>query len=478
MPKILYFLSKLDKGGWKKFREFLSSPFFTVDMKLPILLDALQKHPTCDKRDQWEKEVFKVWKPQTPYDRNALRQSCTKLLELLKEYLGLIQYQQQAHLVNLHQVQGINQLGAEKYFHQSYQKAWQKWDHTVEERGSFDYWIAAQLFTSQINHHNLHGHRKMLPEIQEASIALDHYFWIQKAKFRLAELAQTQMFGSQAFASHGDNLLQIYPLLDVEADTNQLLTAYHLLLLAYENQEDANSYWTFKAYVQDQLHHGDREEIRSLISAAINYSNQQRRQGKHEFDEEFGDLYQILIEKDFIWINGKILAGDVMNLVVYHCEKKNFGWVDDFLIKCQKHLLPKQKEQAQLFCYGLRDYYKKNYFRAKQLMDQLLDDFDDVFYGINARIIKARISFEKGDMYDEGLADFLDAAYNFIRYQSISETHKKRQMNFFRYCRRLGIVMQSLDKNKALEKLKQEISQDPNVSSKQWLLAQIEERIE
>ena len=180
-----------------------------------------------------------------------------------------------------------------------------------------------------------------------------------------------------------------------------------------------------------------------------------------------------MIDREVIWINGKILAWDVINLTVYHLEEGDYEWVESFIELCEDRLVSSQMQQVKLFCRGLMAYYQKEYKQARKDFEILLGKFDDVFYGLNIRVAKARLLYE----IDDSELDFLlNSAPAYIKSQAISSNQKKNRLVFFRLLKRLYNI-RPYDK-KRLRKLLDDIKGESQISSKKWLMEQVKEKLE
>ena len=383
---------------------------------------------------QWEEKAFKRWKKGKEFDKNLFRKSCTSLLELFYKFLATEYHQEQKGLFQLHQLWALNDLGADKYFESFLKRISKGQTKGKEEFGEEDFWIDSQLLNTQITYAHLLPQREKVPEISQAASALDQYYLLRRLKYEIAMQGQKQMLGSDPLEETHFFSTLMDQMGEWQGDWHPLIRGYHFLLMAYRDEENESNYAKLIELLQHGLGQANLDEQRELFTGTLNFCRLQMDNGGKNFDEEYGEIYQIMIDRDVIWYQGKILAWHVKNLAIYHLKRENYSWITNFVEQCQHKLMPTQQDQVILFCTGLSEYHQKKYKLAREYFEQLLSEFDDVFYGIDVRVAKARLLYETED---SELEQLLDSAPRFIRSKPLSQVHKTRKLNFFRYLKRL-----------------------------------------
>lgn len=473
MPKILYFLSLLSNPSLRRFQQFLDSPYFNTKKDLRQLLKVLIPYIelTNSNWDKWEENAFSSWKKGKPFNKNDFRKSCSAMMDLYYIFIGIEQYQEHTGLPKMHQLFALNQLGEEKHFAKFYAHIHQNQVQKAEDIGEEDFWISSLVLNSAITYEHLLPQRKEVAHFSRAEQQLDHYYVLRKFKYALAMMGQNQLLGSNVPNSSAHFFDFFENIFQQDHTWHPIIHAYRYLLLAYKYQEEQEHYEQLKYLLANELQELNPEELRELFTAALNLCTTQIHMGKGFYYEEYGKLYQIMIDRDLIWVQGKILAWHVKNLSLYHARRGNFNWIASFIEDCRHKLIPSQRKQVLLFCEGLLAYYKKEHTTARKKFNGLLQKFDDVFYGLDARVLLARALYEMGD---SALEQLLGSAPRFIKSKRISEAQKASRLNFFRFLRIL--YMTPKYKQEKIELLRQKVVSESQLASKKWLLEQIDKK--
>lgn len=473
MPKILYFLFLLPKPYQRRFQQFLESPYFNSRKDLPLLLKALIPYANLVESgwDKWEENAYSTWKKGKKFKQNEFRKSCSALVELYYTFIGIEFYQTRSGLPQMHQLHALNQLGEEKYFGKFYKKVFQQQVQKSEEIEEEDFWISSLVLNSAITHEHLLPERKEVSHFFRAGQQLDHYYVLRKFKYALAMMGQNQMLGAEI----PDSLTHFFDYFEKIFDKGQswhpIIHAYRHLLFAYQFHEEEVHYLNLKNLLEHELHELSKNELRELFTATLNLCTKQRRREPKFYDPEYGNLYQIMIDRDLLWVEGKILAWHVKNISIYHGKRGNFQWLASFIDICRDKLIPSQKKQVLLFCEGLLAFYQKEHITARKKFNSLLNKFDDVFYGLDARVLLACALYELGD---SALEQLLGSAPRFIKSKKISEGQKLPRLNFFRFLRILYKTPRY--KQEKIGELEQMVLKESPIASKEWLLEQIEKQ--
>lgn len=475
MPKIFYYFNLLSLAQQKRFRLWIASPYFNSRKDLIALTHVLLAYVQEVQQDDWEETVFNRWKKNQAFDQAFFRNSCSKLLKLLLQFLGMEQYQQQEHLVRLHQLQALNANGADKYFSQAYSQTEHQLQLSQTGISAEDFWVHSLMLDTRITFAHLQPKRQLVPDFNQANYYLDQYYLLRKLKYALAQQTQSQLLLHEAEKSEAS--IRVSALLKEFAHRPQqfhpLIHAYYHLLQAYDEEEGSQAFGALKSLLKTGLSSVSMEELREISTASINYCGHQIRQGNATYRQEMEEIYEIMIERDLLWINGQVVAWHVKNLTTHHLVRKNYAWVERFLEIIEDKLIPSHRQQITLYCQGLMYYFQQQYREARKAFEQLLARFDDVYFGLDIRIVKARLLYE---LNDSELEYWLQSGEKYIKSKDISPSQRIPRQHFFRLLKRL---YNTNPYHKAkLHKLAFEIREAKQLNSQQWLLQQTQVKLD
>lgn len=130
-----------------------------------------------------------------------------------------------------------------------------------------------------------------------------------------------------------------------------------------------------------------------------------------------------------------------------------------------------EHQTARHFATGIIAYHAGNLLRSEAAFHKALKDFEDVFYGLDARSYLLRIFWETKNLI--GLDSMLDSYRMFLkRTRDIAPARKAIHNQFIRLMRRLAHT--SPHDHDALVRLLAEVQASPQISAVQWLATQVQ----
>ncbi|MEO0470555.1 MAG: hypothetical protein AAF206_13095, partial [Bacteroidota bacterium] len=388
MQKLLFHLSLLSEEQQKDFQYFVQSPYFNRRKDLSLLLTLLQEEKTAARG---ETGIYEVWKGKRVFDQNIIRKAFSALNALLHQFLGQEMYRIKPELRLQHQLEGLNDISAHQYFAGFYQKGERILGNSLLQDRSFH--IRANIIDAHTTYLNFQAERGYVPNFDQATHLIDQDFLLRRLKYALAQQSHSQSLHAQSIQS-----LSIAPLLrelrERPEDWHPMLHAYDRLMRLYQGEDAARHYPALKELILHQLDDVFDAEVREIMTASINFAAARMRSGEQQYVDEFEGLYQIMIDRKLLWYNGIIFTWHVKNLVGYYLNKRNFDWVKNFLADNSQYFIPAQRQQLEHYCHGLIFYFQQSYKQANHEFEQLLTRFDDVFYGLDIRVAKARLLYE------------------------------------------------------------------------------------
>lgn len=180
------------------------------------------------------------------------------------------------------------------------------------------------------------------------------------------------------------------------------------------------------------------------------------------------------VEEGRNFVEGKISASEFQNVVKVGLLQGEYDWVWQFL-QANRHNIAGNQHSEAYFLFNLATYWFYTGELDKALEVLLTTDYEEMQYKISAKILEIKILYE---LDSDILPARVDAAKIFFyREKQISEDKKYRCCRFADFMRRL-IRPQTAVNPERIQKLLQELDDDPLIAELYWLREKLEQMLQ
>lgn len=465
--KLYHFLHRLPERQRAAFLRFLDSPYHNKKKELFRLAEVVHNRILPYKnRNLTEEETYELLFPGSPYNKIRFRKLKTETLELLHRFLELQAFErdvQQRHLMRLRQ---LNTMQEDRFFEQACRQAFKALEpiaetiHGLEQRRL----LLMERYTYEIRQ----PQRRPPNTISEARDMLLDYEAALEIRFAYLSLNQSLVTGQPSglfpYPEAWKRIRDRFDVLPAEAK------GYFLLLNAIQDFDDDSNYLLLK----DLLDFGGESPpawSRDLVTAALNHASRIYNKGNEAYVAEIHEWYQRALVDGILIQNGRLLASHLKNAVSVASKLGHHDYANQLVELHADHLLGDHQQNARTYNLGVIALYRRDYREAISLFNLVLADYQDHFYGLDARILMLQACY-LGE--ESQLAESLvHATRMFVkRHQHLSYARKKRYWGFVRYFTRL-LECPPHDR-KRLDKLRKDLLQKAAMPAKNWLLEQVD----
>ena len=395
------------------------------------------------------------------------RKYCSDLLKLLEGFLA----QQEYEINPLHKatylMDAVSKKKMEKLYNSTMKTARRLSAQQVHKPASYYYYQyeIEKNFYALLDYEKKRGVRTNMEEIANN---LDYFYLAEKLRIYCAVLVQ------QYFASQEYELLFIEEIISHISDINleevpPVAIYYQIYLTITEKDEEAH-YYRLKELLDEHSLTFPQQEALSLYYFAINYCIQRINIGDQKFSNEFFKIYSDLIDKEIIFVNDELSPWDFKNIIVNALRLGKFDWTENFIKKYNDKLPEESRENAVTYNLAQLYFYQKKYDEVIQQLSNV--EYEDVSYNLNSKTMLIATYYEIDEIIPlYSLFDSFNAYLN--RNRKIPEDRKKYYKNLIRYTKKLTKI--TAGDEKALGKLKKEVSTTPNIVNINWLKQKIAE---
>lgn len=464
--KLFRHLSTLTEQQRKSFLRFLASPYFNTQPRLGQLFEALDSHLLPYKlRQLSEEEAWALYNPALPYDQNKFRKECSALLRLFTEFLVTESASEDKPRRSLHLLRRLNGLGLHQDFpghaanaHAQLQEA--------REGDMPDYDVEVLVGLEENRHDIAMPGRGSEVSLAGLILASERAHCIRKMELLYLALNLQLVRGAGAVTEEPEFL----QLVERHLPALPALTRMHFHLYHCSRRPtEETHYQAFHIILQSApLAPADRAQ---MYSAALNYCSRRLNAGATEFLREIHRLHREMLDLGLLDVVDFQISAHFKNAVVCAARLGELDWAEALLRRLSPALAMPEHQTAKHFATGIIAYHAGDLSRSETAFHKVLQDFDDLFYGLDARSYLLRIFWETQNLI--GLESMLDSYRMFLkRTREIAVARKAIHNQFIRLMRKL--VHTRRHDHDAIRRLLVEVRACPQIAPMQWLAAQVQ----
>lgn len=460
--KLILLLETFSTAEWRRFGEFLVSPFFNKRKELIVFFEYLKAISPDFSAKKLDKTVlFQKVFPNKKQDDRTLVHLNNYLLKQAEHFLAISRLEKEAHSTNMLILEELYERQLGKNYRHYLSKA-QASSLQEKEKNNHFYLHQYQLSDIAKRQFLVQNQRRYDATIQLSLDHLDEFYFFNKLKIACEMLEWKNIIAVDYQISFIDEL--IYFLKKKQGKLNPVLSIY---LIAYDLLTKEDSEADFLRLMDAIQLHQDNipdSEKNYFYVFAINFCGQQIKKNikVHYYANHSLDLYLAGVEQKILYVNGYLSPWIFKNITKLGFNLKKFDWTAQFIQTYHTHL---EKEfQADALHFNMADLYyrKKNYQQAQYHLMQI--QYSDIFYNLGAKTMLIKIYFETNE--EEALLSMIASFTIYLkRNKKMANNIRQTYLNF------TSLIYQILKaKANKIAEIQEKIKTTELLTDRQWLL--------
>ena len=465
--KLIILLKTFNVVEWRRFGQFLTSPFFNNNKKLLLFYEYLRSIAPKFEKEKLDKQLlFEIIYPKQTYNNGVFEDLIYLLLKNAEKFLTILRLEKKKDTSNLLILEELMERKLDKHYRNYLKKSNLLLDKFKNKDSNF-YLYQYQLSDIAKQYFSMQKKRAYDSTLQASLDNLDEFYFFNKLKSSCEMLAWKNVSSIDfKFTFIGEVVVHLLKKKDdLSPVLNTYLSAYHLLI----NENSENNYFTLKRLLDEyQLIIPDTEKSK-LYLFAINYCGLQIKQNNnvYHYGKECLELYIKGVEQKFLYVNGFLTPWTFKNIVKLGFNLKKFDWTADFIKNYHTHLEDIFQKDALHYNMAELNYRQHNYQEAQAHLIQV--EYSDIVYNLGAKSMLIKIYFETNE--EEALLSIIASFTIYLkRNKKITNNIRQTYLNF------TSLLYQLLRaKPPKLPALKEKIETVKLLTARRWLLNICEE---
>ncbi len=470
--RLLQLLRLLERDEYKRFGQFLNSPYHNKRDKPVDLFNYLYPYfpgfndPAIDKS-----KVFRALFPQKPYNDTKLRQVMSYTTKKLEEFIAIESDYYEDNHKNLELLSFLRKRSDGHLF----ELYWKNIMNQYEQQQSLteEVYLRRFQFEAENTRHieQLSQEKSRLQELNLASLGqnLDHYYIISKLKLYCDVLNYRNITGDTPDLLLMDEILNHIQQNDY-SHIPGIAIYYHIIQTLLDNENDDN-FTRLKQLLSDYAYRFERREARRMYGMAQNFCIKKINSGKENYLEELFDIFQKLLHQKIIFgDDGNLSPWDFKNIVTVAVRLGRLNWTEAFIEQYHHYIEEEEKTNAYTYNRAKLAYHQGDYSKVLDLLNRV--SYNDIFYNLDSRVLLIKTYYELNEVV--ALDSAISSLNTFLNRKKRVVADYQRQLysNFTYFVKQLSSL--SLNSAKEVEKLSAKLQNTSLVADKGWLQKQVD----
>lgn len=462
--KLILGLKSLNRGEFRRFREFVHSPYHNKNRHVQRLMNFLADHYPQFKLEHLTRErLFCKLYPEKADQPNELkvRHLMSMLFKLWETFL-VLEAQGSAPVLDqkVALLKELRRRNLSLHFTSALKEA-EKLEGKAHHDIEFHY-LKYLLEVEKDEFLKQEKGRSM--NLQVVSSSLDNYYLANKLRQSCVIVNHQNMFQEQFEIKMLDGVLDH---LNLHTSSTPLIRLYQSALLSLREPNVEDHFFELKKGLVE-TERIPPHEGREIHTLARNYCIKRLNEGNRAYLKELFELYQLAIEQELLSdLQGHFPSSAFKNIVTIGLRLGEQEWVREFISVYADQLDERIRESYRSFNLAKYHFDTGEFRKVASLLHSLR--YEDPFIQLDSRILLLKCYFELEEI---DLLEALLASFSmYISRHKILGYHRENYQNIVGFTRKL--LSLGPDDKAERRRLLDQITETAVLTEKDWLLAKL-----
>jgi hypothetical protein len=469
--KLSELLCSFTSSEYKKFGDFVRSPFFNKSQKIILLYDHLKQYSEdFSKYEVSNEDISNLIYGRDEHSYSKVRSLTSDFVHLIERFLIISGYERNNTAQQVQLLTELNERGLTKSFRSTLKETLQATENQFSRDEDY-YYNRIFLEVEKFNYSLLRNTDIDEEGFSRISENIDLFFILTKLN-----LLHFMSYHRQNFAEKynykiwqvNEVIRYIESKLKFIKKEHPIIYMKYLILMTIIKPDEENYFSELKKFVMLN-HTGLGYEVLDYIFGALtNYCMTKCNAGEKKYRAERFSVYKKMEELSLFETDKYINYVDFMNVIIASLEVNKTGWAVKFFDKHKTRILPEFAEDTLNLARTQIYYHKKKYDEAIKCLNNV--SYSNYIFYLRSKMMLSRIYYDKKDT--EPIIYIIDAARHYLkRNKQISKAHYESFSKFFNYLNKL-ISLDGSSKSQ-IHNISEALKKETSISSKEWFLEKL-----
>jgi hypothetical protein len=366
LSKLINVISALDKPGYKRLQEFVSSPYFKIPQASVDLFEYLDSiYPNFPERKMSPEAMGKSYKNLST--RSKAAHAGSDLLKAIEYFLAIEDWQKQELRVSFHQYNALQRLELLDQYDAEYKKTYEKIEKDPEQDIETFFYrhiyteLSSTGFDALLN-------RTTRNDLSPTLKTLDEFYSIKLLRYMCEAVSRKQVLGVNYNEAQMDRVINILqPYTNSNYPYAYLFVNVYQMLKAETYEKGEPYYSVIKEFINAQTEDSLPPSCIESMSYAVNWCILWNSRGYEKAAHEYLWWVELKMKYGLLLENGKMLPITFRNILALTVTgHRTPDWMKRFIEQYGPYLPSDSRETNVAFAEGLYFYRTKQYTKAIQ----------------------------------------------------------------------------------------------------------------
>jgi len=469
--KLTELLKGISPAEFKRFGEFLNSPFHNKSRKILQLFELINDNfEEFDANKVTKEEIAKnLFQDDLNNDQNArtLISNFTTLLE------GFLIFEESGKLDIHNKINLLRSLRDRNILKTFDMLSKEIIDYNQKEfnRNTDYYYYDLSFREITLDYHGEDLDLDLDKSYFEMSETSDYMYIVSKLKIVNTVLSRKILSGKNILKEFW-GVTQILEYIEKNIDNIQInhpiVYSEYKIFMMILNPEVTTHYNDLEKHVLNNITRLNDEELKQVYHSLSNYCVNKIAFGEDKYMQKLLKIYTVFEKAGFYRKNKNIHYSDFMGIIICGLNSKEIKWVKYFFDNYKSNIAHEFKRDTINLAYASIAFEEKQYKECISALSKMSYEYS--YFYLRSKDLLIRSYYELGDM--ESILSAIDATKHYLkRHKDILSIHYERFMLYMNYLNRL---LKLSRKDKAEQKLLiKELDENRSTISRDWLVEKI-----
>lgn len=465
--KLLELIKKFDKDQFKRFGDFVKSPYFNKLKNLIKLYEYLAKYyPGFSDKNFTKENIFAAVCAGEKYNDGRMRTLYSRLLSLAEKFLAYDKYSKDEINLRLDIINETRKIGNVKLQNETIEEI----DDLISKYPFKDENYFYYMYKSYYEKNAIANYFLSQKRFDKEADNLALYFVITFLKIYTTALNSLQSVNIELDSKLANDVVRMIEREPFKSNP-AIKMQYNLYNLL---QTDDEKYFFEQLKLMDE--HPDilnPSEMYETFIVLLNFCVIRIQRGFSGFARHKFDLYKTMLEKNVPMMENNYFSYTFFNNIVTSAlEMREFEWGENFIEEYKHKLDRKFKDDVVNLCYAKLNYFLKRYEEALRNLS-LCGTNENVYYKLAIKDIQIKILYELG--HNESIFSIIDSYKHFFhKNRFLVKQVKDRYKIFLKHLNDL-MKLKVKGNKENIEIFKQKLNSEPSFLYKDWIVEKVKE---
>lgn len=461
--KLLALLRTFKTKDFRRFREYLASPFFNKREDLVRFYAVLEQESPEFSPSHIKKEyIWEQYAGPRPLDEKEMAYLMNFLLKHAENFIAIEKVEKDESTKGALAMAYYLEHGLSKHYKTVFQRT-----RLALEKESYrdaDWHLRAwRLAYSEVQHFYSFPSRKPDNSLTRANEHLDAFYLDKRLELSGEIINLNQILEDRINTQSIEELLAF---LETSSTSEPSVQIRKLVLKILWNPNDLGSFHKLRQILPATTQVFPPEKVKGIFAYAQNFCIRRIKTGDQAFQQELFGIYQESIQAGAIFEGEFFNPWNFKNVCSIALKLKEYQWMETFIEEYGDRLPPEFRTSTVAYNKANLHFHQREYDQALKALTQV--EFSDIFYALDTRKMQLMIYFERED--HEALASLISSFRIFLRRNRVaSEKNRKAYKHFLDWVTRIFRAIQKGAGSEIEEFIPQILATKPLVEG-EWLV--------